>query len=108
MGDMRDLNQYLQSRNGRWHYVKRIPKSYLHVDNRAMIRKPLRTASLEVARARRDALVEADNQYWSTLSYQDDSGKIGLATKAAINRYQSAKRRAMARGFIYTPVDELA
>ncbi len=108
MGDMRDLNQYLQSRNGRWHYVRRILKPYLQVDNRAMIRKSLRTSSLEVARARRDALVEADNQYWSTLSYQGASGKIGLTTKAAINRYQSAKRRAMARGFIYTPVDELA
>ncbi len=73
MSDMRDLNQYLQSRNGRWHYVRRIPKPYLQVDNRAMIRKSLRTASLEVARARRDALVEADNQYWSK------RGKVLLA-----------------------------
>lgn len=103
MVEMRCLNQYLKNRNGRWHYRRRVPIEYRDIDPRDTIRTSLKTSSLEVARVRRDALAEADNLYWASLAQQP-------ATKVepAVARYRAAKKRAMARGFIYTPVEELA
>ncbi len=98
---MTALNQYLTKRGGRWHYVRRIPKTYAHIDTRGMVRRSLRTASLEVARARRDALAEADDLYWSSLLASNRKNIVH-------DRYEAARKRAMAKGFIYTPIDELA
>ncbi len=100
---MKRLNQFLQNRNGRWHYVRRVPENVAQIDQRGMIRTSLRTCSLELARKRRDAMVEADNAYWSTLI---ESG-TGVAEQV-VSRYRASKERAMARGYIYTPVDQLA
>ncbi len=108
---MRDLDQFLLNRNGRWHYIRRVPQCYAHLDTRNIIRTSLRTASLEVARARRDALVEADDHFWVSLGAENDLGLSELLvgqTANALQRYEVAKRRAMARGYIYTPVNELA
>jgi len=63
MALMRDLDQYLQQRGKRWHYVRRVPKKYTDFDTRTYVRKALKTSSLEVARARRDELAKADDQY---------------------------------------------
>lgn len=103
MGVMRDLNQHLKRRGTRWHYVRRVPTAYQAFDNRGTVYKSLKTESLELARARRDALVEADNQYWRSVmaSAADD-------TAVALRTYKSAQRRAMAKGFVYTPVQDLA
>lgn len=100
---MTDLNQYLKNRNGHWHYHRRVPSEYEEVDQRGTIRISLKTSSLEVARARRDAMAEADDLYWSSVS-----GSGGTSTIRSQARYRAAKKRAMARGFIYTPVEELA
>jgi len=62
---MKRLNQFLHNRNGNWHYVRRVPNLYRELDKRTMIRASLRTRSLEVARYRRDAMVEADDAYWT-------------------------------------------
>ncbi|PHR58703.1 MAG: integrase [Robiginitomaculum sp.] len=108
---MKRLNQYLQNRNERWHYVRRVPAPYTHLDTRITIRTALRTSSLEVARHRRDALAEADDQYWATLSSanaNDNSADHTDRPRIAVSRYKSAKQRAMARGFIYSPAAELA
>ena len=67
MGVMRDLNQHLKKRGNRWHYVRRVPKEYQFFDKRGTVYKSLKTESLELARARRDALMEADNQYWASV-----------------------------------------
>jgi|GEM_PF-2603328 len=65
---MRDENRYLQLRNdGRWHYVRRVLGKYREFDQRTFIRKGLDTKSVDVARARRDLFVEADNLYWASL-----------------------------------------
>ena len=58
---MRDLNQYLQKRGDRWHYVRRVPTVYQVFDKRGTVRKSLKTNSLEVARRCRDDLVNADD-----------------------------------------------
>jgi hypothetical protein len=81
MDVMRALNQHLKLRGKRWFYVRRVPTAYAHFDKRSTVYKSLKTESLELARARRDALVEADNQYWLSV---------------------------MAKGFVYTPVQDLA
>ena len=72
MGLMRDLNQYLQMRGKRWHYVRRVPNEYANFDKRTFIRKAVKTESLEVARAKRDVLVKADDQYWQSIASAAD------------------------------------
>jgi len=80
-----------------------VPFAYEEFDRRGTIRTSLKTTALEVARVRRDAMAEADELYWSSLAASD-----GTSIKASRARYQAAKKRAMSRGFIYTPVEDLA
>jgi len=111
MALMRDLDQYLQQRGKRWHYVRRVPKKYMDFDTRTYVRKALKTSSLEVARARRDELAKADDQYWKSI----ESSAGGLAeetararrTKQAIKRYEATKKQAMDLGFVYVPMEQL-
>jgi len=105
---MKRLNQFLQNRNGRWHYVRRVPEYAAAIDTRRMIRTSLRTCSLELARKRRDAMVEADNAYWATLVESQCTGTDDQTNTITVSRYRASKERAMARGYIYTPVEQLA
>ncbi len=104
MSEMKHLDQYLKQRKGRWYYVRRVPLRYAEVDKRRLIKSALKTASREVARARRDALAEADDLYWSSLA----ASQARTSTSSAVARYRAAKARAFARGYIYTPVEELS
>lgn len=104
MVEMRRLNQFLKDRKGRWHYQRRVPRRLHNIDPRGLICMSLRTGSLEVARARRDALAEADELYWAAISTETSRA----AVEPAVNRYRAAKARAMARGYVYTPIDDLA
>jgi len=96
----------------RWHYVRRVPKEYTEFDRRGLISRALKTESLEVARARRDALAEADNQFWVNVVSASNglpaNDAASTHTKRAMRSYQAARGRAMAKGFMYTPVRELA
>ncbi len=103
MGMMKDLNQHLKRRGARWHYVRRVPKEYEFFDKRGTVYKSLKTESLELARAKRDALVEADDQYWLSVVMSGD-----MSTEVALKTYASAQRRALAKGFVYTPAQDLA
>ena len=69
----------------------------------------LRTNSLEVARLRRDALAEADDEHWALLASSVPGAKQPDRI-STINRrrYRAACQRAMGRGFAYTPAAELA
>lgn len=79
MGMMKDLNQYLKRRGQRWHYVRRVPKEYEAFDKRGTVYKSLKTESLQLARAKRDALVQADNQYWlSVVASGEVSPEVAL------------------------------
>lgn len=105
MGLMKCLNQYLALRGNRWHYIRRVPASCRKYDRRRVIQRSLDTESLEVARARRDAMSEADEQHWGQLrAVAGDPGK----TDAVRASYRIAVARSLAKGFIYTPVNELA
>lgn len=107
---MKHIDQYLKRRGGRWHYVRRVPSQYAEFDQRGTIRTALRTSNEEVARSRRDALAEADDLYWSTLlanKADDDTRDPKTVTSVALTRYQAAKKRAMAGGFVYMSADEL-
>ena len=104
MAEMKSLDQHLQRRGGRWHYIRRIPARFRKLDTRGTIRTALDTSSLQVARARRDAMVEADDQYWAHLAFQNEQcGTVDVSRQ----RYEAARTRAKARGFIYTPLPEL-
>lgn len=101
---MSRLNQYLYNKRGRWQYTRRVPSEVSHLDDRRTIRIGLKTASLDVARHRRDAMMLADEEYWALLQKNE---RNGVSSGSLFSRYQAAKKRAMARGYIYTPIDTL-
>lgn len=102
-------SKYLKERGGWWHYVRRVPKRFAAIDDRGWIQIALRTQSFEVAVMRRDALAEADVALWNARALELSGGDPARhAWKIADQRYQAAVSRAMAMGFVYRPVDELA
>ena len=98
---MRDEDRYLQRRNNRWHYVRRVPGSVCDLDRRGTVRRSLKTKSLETARRRRDDHEAADDLYWSSLVTDSETDK----TEA---RYKAAVRRALALNFTYAGAADLA
>lgn len=108
MALMRNLDQYLQLRANRWHYVRRVPKEYSDIDKRGVIRKSLGTESLELARMKRDELAKADEVYWRDLSAKmtmhgtEDPNSLDVFKK-----YERARAIAMAHGFSYKKIDLL-
>lgn len=96
---MKRLNQYLKCRGGYWNYQRRVPKAFQSLDPRGTIRSALGTTSLEIARARRDALAIADEKLWNAL-------RAGKPT--ALDAYETARTRAVAQGFVYVPANEIA
>lgn len=108
---MRNEDRYLQKRGRNWHYVRRVPAAFSEVDPRVTVRIALRTPNLEIARARRDAMEEADDEYWASLLTLNDAGEArptSAHTKAVLaRRYKAANARAVARGFAYLPIDRL-
>ena len=98
-------NQFLHLRGDRWHYQRRVPSKFRTVDSRTFVRVGLDTEILKIARMRRDALVEADDAYWTSLLLGETSGDV--PRKAAEKRYEAASARAKARGFAYEPAEAL-
>ncbi len=97
---MSEEDRYLVRRGEWWHYVRRVPAEYEHVDRRGMVRQTLKTQSIEAARMKRDVFEQADNQYWSSLVSGDhDRAKA---------RYQAAVLRARALNLSYQPVSQIA
>ena len=87
-----------------------MPRRFVHVDPRLRVRYSLRTSSVEIARLRRDGLVEADLAYWTALAIEaaENSGVSDAAYKAQQHRYNAAQARALAYGFEYKPAETLA
>ncbi|MCB2062376.1 MAG: tyrosine-type recombinase/integrase [Novosphingobium sp.] len=104
--------RFLEFRAGHWHYNRRVPSRYADIDERQRIRVSLKTTSIDTAKQRRDAMFEADNLYWAALSGIDGEAGTIQAEQAkrfvAERRYRAAGKKAMARGFLYTPADDLA
>lgn len=82
MAVMKRLNQYLKRRGDAWSYHRRVPKMYSGLDPRGTIRTSLGTSSLEIARARRDALARADEKLWRALQSELPS---------ALDAYEAAR-----------------
>jgi len=102
------LNQYLYNKRGRWHYVRRVPSFVAEFDDRGIIRAGLKTSSLDVARHRRDVMMQADDEYWAMLLNIDGDINADTENQIIASKYKSAKHRAMARGYLYTPASSLA
>ncbi|WP_242517515.1 MULTISPECIES: site-specific integrase [Hyphomonadaceae] len=99
--------KFLKARGGWWHYVRRVPQRFKDVDKRCLIQVALRTQSLEVAMMRRNGLAEADDALWSSLALQAQDTERSRS-RAAAERHRAAVARAMAEGFVYRPVEEVA
>ena len=108
---MRLEEKYLFKRGQTYYYERRVPSEYSNFDSRKFVRKSLKTRSLDVAIARRDSLIEADDLFWANISSAADgissNTQQAEKTKIALKRYEGAKRRAMAKGFLYTPNEDL-
>ena len=95
-------DRYLIKRDGRFIYRRRVPTSLADVDERSpFVRLALKTSDERVARAKRDVLEEADDLYWAQLTMRSDEEKARM-------RYEAAKRRAEALGFVYKTAIEIA
>lgn len=102
-------NHLLIQRGDIWYYQRRVPKKFRHIEVRPLVRSSLNTDSLVIARRRRDALVEADNLYWSALSQEaSEKGGISEATRAVqLKLYEAASLRALGYGFAYKTANQL-
>lgn len=99
-------NRYLVRRGERWYYFRRIPKRYAVIDMRTYSKAALNTDSLTVARERRDAMADADENAWDAALAE--LGNNPTAEVANACRYRSAQRRAQAIGVLFKPAEELA
>ena len=89
---MRDHDKYLKQRGNTYYYQRRVPTEYADFDDRGYIKKSLKTSYLEIARTRRDALVEADNLFWASV--------VGFANHTATNSVNAEKVRIAQRRYI--------
>jgi len=78
-------NQYLRLRHDVWHYVRRVPKSVRHIDERVLIYRSLETDSRKVARQRRDICAAADDQRWSEIT----PSRFAASTSVWLHLYAS-------------------
>ena len=103
-------NHYLEQRGHHWYYKRRAPTRYAEIDPRRYSKAALHTDSLSVARARRDAMADADEAFWEGALLE----RMGIATPSAVIesaaacRHRSAQRLAKAMGFTFKPAATLA
>ena len=95
-------NRYLVRRGERWYYFRRIPKHYAHIDARTYSKAALNTDSLTVARERRDAMADADENLWDAAL--SELGNNPTPEVAKVCRYRSAQRRARLLVFCSNPL----
>jgi hypothetical protein len=97
-----DVDRYLVTINGRYHYKRRVPASIAHLDKRAPhVRASLKTKDLVLARRKRDQMEAADDAYWASLM---TDGVTDLARR----RYDAAVRRVEAMGFTFRKAGRLS
>lgn len=96
------IDRFLQERQGNYYYKRRVPLEVADIDERAPhVRVSLKTDDIAVARVKRDAMEQADNELWGSL--------LGGSEKDVAQRqYDAAVKRAQAYGFTYKTVSDLA
>lgn len=102
--------QYLKQKRGVWYYYRRVPIEYSRLDPRGRISISLKTKSVEVAKMRRDGHAQADEAFWQEQAMLMLSATPGdrICFEAAEQRYKAAVGLAMAQGFVYKPVAQIA
>ncbi|MDQ0135028.1 integrase [Neorhizobium galegae] len=79
----RDPDRYLLKRGGFYSYSRRVPGEVAKLDSRApMIRKALSTDDLAQARAQRDLLEKADDEFWAKLILAESGDHTALLKQA--------------------------
>ncbi|WP_229173529.1 hypothetical protein [Bradyrhizobium ivorense] len=92
------MPDFLTRRNGTWHFARRVPIEFAHLDRRGVIRHStkIRIAS-DRAAVRASRVAEKFNagleQHWRALADSD--------SRDALNSYDEARRRARQLGFDY-------
>ena len=99
-----------EKRAGWYYYYRHVPVRLRPFYDGNTIRIALGTKSAEVARVRRDELLEADDDYWIQLKLSLDLESAGerMDTSHAEKRYPVAKARALSACFRFRPIDQLA
>lgn len=102
--------KYLKSRCGIWYYDRRVPIEFSRLESRSRITISLKTDSLEIAKIRRDGHAEADDAFWREQAMLALTARPGdeICFEAAEQRYRSAVAYAMAQGFVYKPIAQIA
>ena len=85
---------------GRFYFVMRVPKRYQNVDTRSQVRQALHTDSRSEAIRKAPAIEEQFIAYWEDLLTGNDAD--------AKSRWDTARRLAASKGFIYKPIEDLA
>lgn len=106
MGRAANPDRHLHSRSdGKFRYVRRVPLDALRAlreydpEHPEVVRRSLNTKEREVARRKRDAMEQADDDYWASLVAGD------LPAKEA---YEKAIARAKSLRLEYRPAADLA
>ena len=102
-------HKYLFLRDQRWHYQRNVPKKFRHIEPRTRVRIALHTNSLQEALQRRDAMVEAENAYWTALTIEAlELGGVSQSTsKVQEHHYKAATARALSFGYAYKTAQQL-
>lgn len=98
------MPEFLTKRNGRWHFVRRVPAEFAALDKRDIVKE---STGVKVSQDRRgtragkiaDAMNRELEAYWR--------GLVEGKAQEAADRYAEARRRARALGFDYADVSEL-
>ena len=94
--------EYLTQRGLYWHYVRRVPACFAHLDPRKFIRVSTRKKSQSEALIIADRINKETEAFWqSLLTHQDQ-------TPQSLETYSQAIECARAMGVSYKPVMDLA
>jgi hypothetical protein len=99
------LSDYLTKRAGYWHFQRRVPKDFSHLDKRGIVRH---STKIEVAMDKRGAKA---GKIADVMNRDLEACWRGLAdgkTQEAAERYADARRRARVPGLDYVETAELA
>jgi len=88
--------KWLKRRGGVYHYLRRVPAKFAHVDSRTFVEISCETSDFAKAIVTRDKLNAATEQFWVALSQGMGSAR---------ERYTAAVDRAKLEGFSYVPIE---
>lgn len=104
-------DRHLRKRGRYWHYRRRIPTYLQQVDSRGMHEGTLRCSSVLVARARRNALETADENYWAALlemaGVAEETPEIATLRRSIEQRYRTACLQAVCRSLDERPLEQI-